>query len=460
MTTAAALRYLERSVATPSDAVPVSLLLGPVAGRDAALAEAGLDRDTWAELRRGWAAHADRLTRALTWAHPRADHGGPTVTVKDTVDVAGMPTGLGHATHRHYPAATADAAARMRDLGLAVVGKAYATELNIGPPRQAVNPAFPDLSPGGSSTGSAVSVAAGISDYALATDVLGSARWPAANCGIAGLRVTWHPARLAGVLPVSPSQDSVGLMARTVEDLRLLWWRDPVPYPPRVRTPDRLVVATVVNAATAAPAVAAALRHAVAALEDLGVTVTEFEFPAEAWAMRELAWELCAADVAEVVAATEERLGLTLSAPARASLREPVSAARRRELRAAQQDFRVDTPAALDRAGVDVLLLPVSPTPPKRVAERAGRPTLPRPADADYADRVGYTPIASFAGLPALVQPALVDDDLGPLAVQLVGRPGWETALLGLGVRLERQLGAHREIAARVAKTLTGGPAC
>ena len=140
MTTAAALRYLERSVATPSDAVPVSLLLGPVAGRDAALAEAGLDRDTWAELCRGWAAHADRLTRALTWADPRADHGGPTVTVKDTVDVAGMPTGLGHATHRHYPAATADAAARMRDLGLAVVGKAYATELNIGPPRQAGKP--------------------------------------------------------------------------------------------------------------------------------------------------------------------------------------------------------------------------------------------------------------------------------------------------------------------------------
>ncbi|HYN95753.1 MAG TPA: amidase family protein, partial [Pilimelia sp.] len=335
MTTAAAIRYLRRSLGTPVDALPAPLVLGPVTGRAAARAAAGLDRATWAVRRRTRAAHADRLTRALTWADPQADHGGLTVTVKDTMDVAGMPTGLGHATHRHYPASTADAVARLRALDLVVVGKAYATELNIGPPAQALNPAFPDLSPGGSSTGSAVSVAAGICDYAVATDVLGSARWPAANCGIAGLRVTWHPARLAGVLPVSPSQDAIGLMARTVSDLRLLWRRDPVPYPVPGRPTDRPVVATVANAASASPAMAGAQARAVAELRAAGVPVTEVELPAAAWAARELAWELCAADVAEVAAEVADRLGVTLSAPARASLRGPVDAARRGELRAA-----------------------------------------------------------------------------------------------------------------------------
>ncbi|OZV80538.1 hypothetical protein CA850_14405 [Micromonospora echinospora] len=460
MSRAAALRYLDRALVAPPDERAVPLLLGPVAGRDTALADAGLDRATWSEARRAWVAHADRLTRALRWVDPLADHGGWTVTVKDTIDVAGVPTSLGHAVHRHHPAVTADAAARLREIGLSVVGKAYATELNIGPPDQALNPAFPDLSPGGSSTGSAVSVAAGISDYALATDVLGSARWPAANCGIAGLRVSWHPARLAGVLPVSPTQDSIGLMARTVEDLRLLWLRAPVaPLPHRGHT-GRPVVATVRNAASAAPPMAGAQERVVDVLRDLGFTVREIELPEAMWSARELAWELCAADVAEVVAETEARLGMTISATARASLREAVTAGRHRELHDAQREFRAAMPTFLDKTGVDVMLLPVSPSPPKRVVDRAGRPTLPKPADADYTDRIGYTPIASFAGMPALVLPAVVDDELGPLAVQFVGRAGGEGALLDLGVAVEHRLGVSATIAARVATTLTGRWPC
>jgi Asp-tRNA(Asn)/Glu-tRNA(Gln) amidotransferase A subunit family amidase len=458
VTTDAAIRYLDgvlRADAIPS-ATAIPLLLGSVADRSAALAAAGLDHTRWQDLRRQWVAHADRITRAMSWVDPDVDHTAVTFTVKDTIDVAGMPTTLGHASHRHYPRLTAPAVVRMRELGMAVVGKAYATELNIGPPEQVLNPGFPELSPAGSSTGSAVSVAAGISDFALASDVLGSARWPAANCGIAGLRTTWEADLLAGVLPVSPSQDALGLLARTVADLRWLWRRGPLPGDRPLPPDGQPVVATVANTSACAPVLAGAVRHAAAALGDLGVHVTEVELPEHLWRMRELAWELCAHDVAEVVDAIESSLDLRISPAARASLSRTLDPARRGELTTAQTVFRAELARLFERTGVDVLLMPVSSTPPKRTVERAGKPTLPKPTDRDYADRIGYTPIASFAGLPALVQPAVVDAEHGPLAVQLVARAGQEARLLDLGVALERTLRAHQEVAARVAKTLAG----
>lgn len=451
MTAAAAISYLDQTLDGPNH-TRLPLLLGSVVGRTKAVAAAGLSRAEWRAARRRWATDADRRTRAMTWVDLHADHAEVTISVKDTVDVAGMPTGLGHRTHRHYPSTSADVVNQMRALGLAVIGKAYATELNIGPPEVAINPAFPDLSPGGSSTGSAVSVAAGISDFALSTDVLGSTRWPATNCGAAGLRTTWEPTRLTGVLPVSPSQDALGLMARTVADLQWLWQRvhpsRPVDRPP--------AIATVANAWDCAPVIADAVRYAADTLRELGFPVTEVELPARSWAVRELAWELCAADVAEVVAEVESRMDLSISAPARASLRSPLGPVRRAELLAARAAFAAELPVLLDQAGVDLLLLPVSSTPPKRVVERAVKSTLPKPGDSDYADRVGYTPVASFAGMPALVQPVKVSRDHGPLGVQLVGRPDAEASLLEVGVRLEQALGVHREIADLVTRMLVG----
>ncbi|MFF5445548.1 amidase [Streptomyces sp. NPDC012888] len=438
----------------------MGLLLGPVEGRGRALDEAGLDREAWRAARRRWIARADRITRAMTWLDTGADPADVTVGVKDTVDAAGMPTTLGHATHRHHPAADAPAVARLRRLGLVLNGKAYATELNIGAPGDVLNPAFPELSPGGSSTGSAVSVAAGICDYALATDVLGSARWPAANCGVAGLRTTWRPGRLDGALPVSPTQDALGLMARTVGDLRALWRRGPLAGTGGETAPGQapLRIATVANTRSCAPVLGAALARAEDALTALGAALGTIELPGELWRARADAWELCSADVADVVREVEARLELRISPVARASLGPPPAPGRHAELLASQAGFRRDLLALFDREGVDVLLMPVSSTPPKRVEERAGKPTLPKPGDTDYADRLGYTPIASFAGLPALVQPAAVSPEHGPLAVQLVGRPGAEARLLELGTALESLLDTRAELAARVARTLTEAP--
>ena len=161
-----------------------------------------------------------------TWI-VRLDPAGPGVrlAVKDCIDVAGLPTTLGcqEVAERARPAA-GDAAvvAAARRSGAKIVGKTNLSELCwsaagtnawSGTP---VNPLDPRRLPGGSSSGSAVAVACGEADVALGTDGGGSVRIPAACCGIVGLKTTWGRLPVAGVFPLAPSLDTVGLLGADV----------------------------------------------------------------------------------------------------------------------------------------------------------------------------------------------------------------------------------------------------
>jgi Asp-tRNA(Asn)/Glu-tRNA(Gln) amidotransferase A subunit family amidase len=149
-------------------------------------------------------------------------HGVP-VAVKDLIDVAGMPTALGRAEGR---IATRDAAivARLRQAGAVIVGKTRTDELGLGAITPgATNPRDPQRSPGGSSGGSAIAVATGAALLALATDTAGSARIPAAACGVSGLCAAagWMPTD--GVCALAPTFDRLGLIAATPQDLAVAW---------------------------------------------------------------------------------------------------------------------------------------------------------------------------------------------------------------------------------------------
>jgi amidase len=155
---------------------------------------------------------------------PGADPAGRLrVAVKDAIDVSGAITTAGCAAVRdHAEPAEADAAclAGARAAGAVLVGKTTLTELCVSPlglnPEfgTPVNPLAPDRIPGGSSSGSAVAVATGEADVALGTDTGGSVRIPAACCGIVGLKPTWGRIPTAGVWPLAPSLDTVGVLAR------------------------------------------------------------------------------------------------------------------------------------------------------------------------------------------------------------------------------------------------------
>src|SRR5215468_4628901 len=148
--------------------------------------------------------------------------------VKDTIDVAGFKTGCGNPTWRDsHPAAVVHAICveQLLRAGARCVGKAICDELAFsllgenhffGTP---LNARAPDRVPGGSSSGSASAVACGLVDFALGTDTGGSTRVPANNCGIWGFRPSHGFVSVAGVNPLAPSFDTVGVLARNADVL-------------------------------------------------------------------------------------------------------------------------------------------------------------------------------------------------------------------------------------------------
>src|SRR3984893_16003853 len=148
-------------------------------------------------------------------------HGIP-VAIKDIFHVAGMTTTCGAAPPFHS-APTADAAsvARLRAAGAVVLGKAHTTEFAYFEPGPTRNPWNPAHTPGGSSSGSAASVAARMAPLALGTQTVGSVLRPAAYCGVVGFKGTHGLIPAAGVVPLAWSFDHGGVFARAVADVAL-----------------------------------------------------------------------------------------------------------------------------------------------------------------------------------------------------------------------------------------------
>jgi aspartyl-tRNA(Asn)/glutamyl-tRNA(Gln) amidotransferase subunit A len=156
-------------------------------------------------------------------------HGIP-ISLKDLIDVEGMPTTAASMVRKgHVAAADAVVTRRLRDAGAVFVGKtnlhefAYGTtseDSGYGPAR---NPHDPGRSPGGSSGGSAIAVATGMSLGSIGTDTGGSIRIPAAACGVVGLKPEFGRISADGVVPLSRQLDHVGPLAASVADAWLLY---------------------------------------------------------------------------------------------------------------------------------------------------------------------------------------------------------------------------------------------
>jgi amidase len=153
---------------------------------------------------------------------------GLSFAVKDLIDLGGHKTGCGNPTWREtHPPASVNAVCveQLLDAGARCVGKTVSDELAFsllgenhfyGTP---LNPRAPDRVPGGSSSGSASAVACGLVDFALGTDTGGSVRVPANNCGVWGLRPSHGFISVAGVNPLAPTFDTVGILASSAEVL-------------------------------------------------------------------------------------------------------------------------------------------------------------------------------------------------------------------------------------------------
>ena len=149
-------------------------------------------------------------------------HGVP-VGVKDLIDTADAPTTYGsqiYATHR--PVHDAACVARLRRAGAVILGKTVTTEFALFHPGPTANPRDLRRTPGGSSSGSAAAVADRMVPVALGTQTAGSIVRPAAFCGVFGFKPTFGAVPTGGVRTIAPSLDTVGPLARSIEDLALV----------------------------------------------------------------------------------------------------------------------------------------------------------------------------------------------------------------------------------------------
>jgi amidase len=359
---------------------------------------------------------------------------GLTLAVKDLFDVAGYRTGCGcpiKLAASDVRTAHAAAVERLLSAGARFVGKTHTDELawsmfgmnaHFGTP---INPAAPDRIPGGSSSGSAAAVAAGLADIALGTDTGGSARAPASFCGIWGFRPTHGRISLQGCMELCASFDTCGFFARDAETLlrvgQVLLGEDDVPLGQAVRFLRPMdMIARLGNE-----------QQAVYDRAFKGFTTSSVEVYPEsgADALYQTYRVLQGRDAQRSVVPFIEASGMPLAAgiDGRYAHARSLTQADEMTAEAVRHTFRARIDGLLEGDGV--LLAPVVPDAPFR---------LDLPAEAQDAYRheaMRLLCVAGISGLPQVVMPAGRVDG-APYGVSLIGPRGSDRSLIALAGRI------------------------
>ncbi|MCU1469961.1 MAG: amidase [Glaciihabitans sp.] len=371
--------------------------------------------------------------------------------VKDNLYVAGMPATWGSRRWLGFRPDHSDLSVeRLEQQGGVIVGKTNTPELAMSfYTNNAVfgltrNPHNLSLTPGGSSGGSAAAVASGMVPFALGTDAGGSIRTPASLTGLFGLRPTnGRIPRAWGFDPLALDFQAIGLLTRTLEDLRLVYSavsgpdrRDPTSFtvPSTVSaSPIRVGWFTHVGQELVDDTVVDRVEDAARRLGASGCVVEAVDAPYDVQVVRAVWATLTTVGVALAVDAApdvDEPLTETIQLMAEAGRAVSAAAYGRAwiELQALRRDISVGW------GEHDVLLLPTSPTAAWAADESApsmigGREAAPNAVST-------YTTWVNAAGLPALNVPAGAYPDGRPIGVQLVARAGEEESLFRVAALL------------------------
>jgi amidase len=384
---------------------------------------------------------------------------GPRVGIKDSIDIAGYPTRAGSAAMASAPPALRHAAVvqALLDHGCRIVGKTNMHELAYGvtginrwsgTPR---NPRYPDRIPGGSSSGSAVAVAAGAVpiaaipsvaagaipiaavpagargdrprvsppvDFTLGTDTGGSIRIPAACCGVYGLKTSYGRISREGVHPAVSSLDCVGPFARSLTMIeRAMAMMDASFVPGAPAATLRLGIVNVTADLGVVAAVRAALARADIASVPIDLPSLEDAYAAGLTIIGAENWSAYGHLV--------DGPGLGDDVRARLLGNRSISGEARSAAERCRTIFRAEVDAALER--VDALVLPTLPIVPPRLGELA---------DAGAVLRLtSFVRPFNVSGHPAMSIPLTTEANL-PAGLQLVGRRGGDAALCAAAHRL------------------------
>jgi Asp-tRNA(Asn)/Glu-tRNA(Gln) amidotransferase A subunit family amidase len=389
---------------------------------------------------RAW-AHLDRnqaldAARQCDRAGRRGVLRGVPFGVKDIFDTADMPSGYGSPIYTGCrPSFDASAVALPRAAGAILLGKTVTTEFANRHPGPTSHPQNPLHTPGGSSSGSAAAVADCMVPLAIGTQTGGSVIRPAAYCGVVGFKPSFGLFPPAGMHPNTESLDTVGAMARSVEDIALFGaalMATPYEAPQMPERPPRLALCRTPHWDRAQPEGKAVLEDAASRLRAAGAEIVDSELPGACGDIARIQSLHSYYEAPRNHAPELHRHAALLSDDLLANGR--IAAGRKLSL----DDFRAAWLAA-DRAraaatewagGFDAIL------------------TLPAPGQAPKG--LGSTGDAIFNGLwtllymPCLTMPAGAGPDGLPVGIQLVGSRHHDARLLDIGLWVERALGARQ----------------
>ena len=432
-------------------------------------------------------AEPEALERAAALDHDRSKWrdlplAGVPVAIKDNICTRGIrTTAASRMLESFVPPFSATVIHRLEAAGAIVVGKTNCDEFAMGSSTEnsafgpTRNPAATDRIPGGSSGGSAVAVAAGMTPFALGSDTGGSIRQPAAHCGIVGLKPTYGRVSRYGLIAFASSLDQIGPLTTTVRDAALILSviagkdeadatsaDEPVPDFTAALTGDirgvRIgIPRTLAGGAGLESGVATAFTRAVETLVSRGASVHDIDLPHASTAV----------PVYYLVATAEASSNLARYDGVRYGYRAAVAAGRDelREMygrtRAAgfgpevkrrimlgtyvlsagyydayyRKALQVRTLIRRDYenafGSVDIVAMPTTPTSAFRIGERVSDPLQMYLGDI-------FTVSANLAGLPAISVPAGLTKDGLPVGVQFTGRPFDEATILRVADGYER----------------------
>jgi aspartyl-tRNA(Asn)/glutamyl-tRNA(Gln) amidotransferase subunit A len=396
--------------------------------------------------RDGARAEAERLTAELKAGQYRSPLHGIPVGIKDIFDVFDWPTAAGSRLWAQSIARQdCTAVRRLRQAGAVLLGKTVTTQYASFDPPVTRNPWDASRTPGGSSSGSAAALACGMCLGALGSQTGGSITRPAAFCGVAGIKPTYGRVSAAGVVPLAPSMDHPGPMARCVRDLAILLQvlagpdpqdpscaSQPVPdYLAGLRQPaaPRLGRASGLFEDLAEPAMRDLMDRVAAALRKCGAAVHEVALPAAFAEVLPRHRTVMAVEAAAFHGPRLRRHPDDYAPRIRALLEEGLACPAPQYARCKEHQRLLSRDMAGCFDGLDALLLPAT-RGPAPAADTTGDPAFNSPW--------------SYTGLPAVSFPAGRSPDGLPLAVQLVGRAWQEAGLLAAAAWCEQALAVEQ----------------
>jgi aspartyl-tRNA(Asn)/glutamyl-tRNA(Gln) amidotransferase subunit A len=393
-------------------------------------------------------ASADEADRELAAGLDRGPLHGVPISIKDLIDVRGIPTtAASRVREGHVASRDATVVAHLRRAGAVLVGKTNLHEFAFGITNEdssfgpAHNPHDVRRSPGGSSGGSAISVAAGMALASVGTDTGGSIRIPAAACGIVGLKPTIGEVSTAGVVPLSRGLDHLGPLARSVFDAsnvyRALRGDYQAASPAAPVTPLRLAVLRGYFCDLLDDEVRARFEESLERLRGTGATIVDTDLAGTDY-IAAVYLTIGCADAAAFHAPTLDGKPERYTVPVRLRLeagRYLLAEDYSRALRG-QEVLRETVDRALSSA--DALVLPTLPIPAPMLGAQSL--TLGGRTESVRSLMIRETQLFNLTGHPAISIPCGTTSIGLPCGMQLAGRRRGTEALIHVALACERAI--------------------